>query len=508
MCISFVDDDGRIERLGTISSGSGSSCTEIEEISSDQSGRSFVLKIAGSKDLYFWSSERSKLLGDELLEKLKNLLIKKPSLADLTGISESRLCYFARSFLGGSTDSKTHTGSIVSVTLPLKILDAQTATLPCNPAHSHNSSSQEANPDSFYQSHLSPTACSTKEVLPENIPTFTSVVESLRLIDESHFSSAKNISVALPDYTDKSSLNHLKAELSNCDENLQSPSSFLGLFDQFSNPPFPSPAVSEVSSASSSQFSPYYCWYPPVASAMQHISIPPTESFVLPPLSSLLSTSMPSSLLAPKASLIFSEYSSLDFPPFLPEPLVRLTLSPPSAQQIATYTPLMCDPIVHIPVIGIRSSDSGYLGSAGRAISTTVPPLHPALTNISIPESSLAIENSARETLQLLLSRSGRNSNLMSVLPSLLANSADHTSVLAAVNRGLYNGTSNVGGIASNIAAVKLVSPSEMPLGSSLFNGCFDQGNMVVQREKPSGFCLEDEGNSFSNLDGGRGLIE
>lgn len=70
LCISLVDDDGRVERLGTISIGSGSSCTEIEEIPSDQSGRSFVLKIAGSKDLYFWSSERSKLLGDKLLEKV------------------------------------------------------------------------------------------------------------------------------------------------------------------------------------------------------------------------------------------------------------------------------------------------------------------------------------------------------------------------------------------------------------------------------------------------------
>lgn len=78
--------------------------------------------------------------------------MKKPSLADLTGISESRLCCFARSFLGGSTVSKTHTGSVISVTLPLNLLGAQIETLPCNPARSHNSFSQEAKPDSFYQS--------------------------------------------------------------------------------------------------------------------------------------------------------------------------------------------------------------------------------------------------------------------------------------------------------------------------------------------------------------------
>ncbi|KAK1355187.1 hypothetical protein POM88_048443 [Heracleum sosnowskyi] len=146
------------------------------------------------------------------------------------------------------------------------------------------------------------------------------------------------------------------------------------------------------------------------------------------------------SMLAPEASLIFSEYSSLEFPPSLPEPSVRLPLSLPSAQQTATYNPLMCDPIVHIPVIGICSSGLGYLVSAGAAISTKVPPLHPALTNSSIPESSLVIGNRARETLH-------------------------------SVALGLYDVSTNVGVIASNIAAVKLVSLPEMPLGSSLFNG-------------------------------------
>lgn len=495
----------------TISSGPGSSCIEIEEIPADQSGRSFVLKIAGSKDLYFWSSEKSKLLGDELLKKLKNLLMKKPSLADVTGISESRLCCFAthlRSFLGGSTVTKTRTTSVVSVTLPVETLDAEIATLPSNPAHSQNFCSQEAKPDSFYQSHISLIASSIKEVLPRNISTFTSVFESLRPSDESHFSFAENIYAASPDYTDECSLNRLKAKLSNSVENLRSPLSFLDSLEMFCNPPFPSPVESEVSSASSSLFPPYYCWCPPVATAMQHTPIPTTEPFLLPPLSSLLSTSRPSSLLASEASLVFSEFSSLDFPPFLAEPSVRYPLSLPLAQQIATYTPLMCDPIVHIPVIGICSSGPGYLVSAGPAISTTVPPLHTSLANASIPESSLVIENSARETLQLLLSHSGQNSDLMSVLPTVLTNSVDHRSVLAAGNRFLYDGTSNVGVIASNIAAMGLVPLSEMPLGSILFNGRLDQGDMVNQLEKPIGSFMDDEGNSFSNLDEGSELID
>ncbi|KAL2934478.1 Polyribonucleotide nucleotidyltransferase [Bienertia sinuspersici] len=40
---------------------------------------------------YFWCSEKSKLLGSDLLLKMKNLLKGKSTLVELTGISESRL---------------------------------------------------------------------------------------------------------------------------------------------------------------------------------------------------------------------------------------------------------------------------------------------------------------------------------------------------------------------------------------------------------------------------------
>ncbi|KAL3650231.1 hypothetical protein CASFOL_006634 [Castilleja foliolosa] len=32
----------------------------------------------------------------------------------------------------------------------------------------------------------------------------------------------------------------------------------------------------------------------------------------------------------------------------------------PTSQQLSTFTPLMCDPIVHIPVINVCSSGQGY----------------------------------------------------------------------------------------------------------------------------------------------------
>lgn len=71
--ISFIGDDGQIERLSTLSSTSSSS-VEIEEIPADKSGRSFAMRIAGCENLYFWCSEKSKLLGDELLDKVHPLI--------------------------------------------------------------------------------------------------------------------------------------------------------------------------------------------------------------------------------------------------------------------------------------------------------------------------------------------------------------------------------------------------------------------------------------------------
>ncbi|XP_057796790.1 uncharacterized protein LOC131012804 isoform X2 [Salvia miltiorrhiza] len=58
---------------------------------------------------YFWCSEKSQYLGNEMLRKMIDLLIRKPSLAELTGISDGRLNFFAtqlRAYLHGSVVSK------------------------------------------------------------------------------------------------------------------------------------------------------------------------------------------------------------------------------------------------------------------------------------------------------------------------------------------------------------------------------------------------------------------
>lgn len=68
--LSFSGDDGRTERLFTLSSKSQCTSVAVDEIPADNSGRSFLLKIPDGQIFYFWCSEQSKLLGIELLAKV------------------------------------------------------------------------------------------------------------------------------------------------------------------------------------------------------------------------------------------------------------------------------------------------------------------------------------------------------------------------------------------------------------------------------------------------------
>ncbi|KAB2596262.1 hypothetical protein D8674_031712 [Pyrus ussuriensis x Pyrus communis] len=126
-------------------------------------------------------------------------------------------------------------------------------------------------------------------------------------------------------------------------------------------------------------------------------------------------------MLSTKPSLNLADSPLPDFPAFLPDPLVRLPR--PTSQHIPTFTPLMCDQIVHIPVIDICSSG-------------------------------------ARETLRrLLISGSTQNSpQLIDVLPAMLSNAHENRNVIVAGSRGLYSGTRDVDVIANRIAAMGLVN--------------------------------------------------
>jgi len=67
--ITFVGDDGRTQRVATLCDISECS-VEFKEIPADQSGRSFLVKVPGGETFYFWCSEKSQLLGSELLSKV------------------------------------------------------------------------------------------------------------------------------------------------------------------------------------------------------------------------------------------------------------------------------------------------------------------------------------------------------------------------------------------------------------------------------------------------------
>ncbi|KAM7499341.1 hypothetical protein LguiA_023755 [Lonicera macranthoides] len=511
--IAFIGDDGCAERLSTVSRSLHFSSVAIDGIPTDSSGRSFLIKLPDGESHYFWCSEKSRLLGNELLEKMKDLLKRKPSLAELSGISEPRLECFAtyiRGYLVGSAVTNTQTSTVVSVptsdssvNYPQLVHNAQLASSSSKTSRPRSYNSQGVKPNPVYQGSLSPRSSSFKEGLPKNLSSLRSITkEKLRRRGENHVSCTDNISAASPSTNHACSSN--QSDTSKLPESTGSslfpPSSFLESLGASTLPPFLSTS-SQVPSLNSPLLSPYYCWCPPVASTLQYTVTPPqlpnssTESFSLPPLSS--------ALLASKPPVNLSDIPSVDFPPFLPEPLVRLQLSMTTSQQIPTFTPLMCDSIVHIPVIDICSSGQGYLVSAGPSMSTGITPLHPTLP--LIPETDSVVEKNARETLRLLL---GNSSQTNPQLMSMLTNCEETQCALAAGSRGLYSGVRDVGSIANSISAMGMVSLSEISLGSS---SCSDgvtrrrisQADFVDQLEKSvggtGGTCSEEGGPLVSN---------
>ncbi|KAK6164322.1 hypothetical protein DH2020_001186 [Rehmannia glutinosa] len=236
---------------------------------------------------------------------------------------------------------------------------------------------------------------------------------------------------------------------------------FVDAFGKSAELPFSSHKI-QVPSSGQSHFSPQYCWCPQYALGnSQHLPVSSTESLSLPPLSSLLSTVRrpSSSLLISIPSLNLTEVPPVDFPSLLPEPLVRLQTS----QNIPTFTPLMCDPIVHVPMFEVCSSGSGYLVSAGPTMSTTFPPLNPKLMDPLLPNPESLLEKSARETLRMLMSNNKQN-------------------VFATGSRGLYSGAGDVDAIpSSSMTNMRLVFLSEKP-----FKICPNRDDSVDEEEKPS----------------------
>lgn len=73
MRLTFSGDNGCSEELALLNDGLEVSEVVIEEISADNSGRSFLIRISESKRLYYWCAEKSKECGMELLAKVCTL---------------------------------------------------------------------------------------------------------------------------------------------------------------------------------------------------------------------------------------------------------------------------------------------------------------------------------------------------------------------------------------------------------------------------------------------------
>ncbi|XP_024990067.1 uncharacterized protein LOC112524473 isoform X2 [Cynara cardunculus var. scolymus] len=438
--ISFLADDGYAERLSILRNISDCSSVVIEGIPADSSGRSFAIRVPSRDPFYFWCSEKSRLLGNELLEKMKNLLDRKPSLAELTGISDSRLQRFVdhlRTYLVGSIPLDNNT-ILVSRTPASNTNAAEVA-------QNSQSPSLASKPSRGRSCILSPRPSSFKEGPPRNLASLRNVVrDKLR-----RKSSEKQQLVPSLGTGERTLNNYEKGKLpepSTTPETCLFP--LLSGLEPGKAVDMPSlsaaPQVPPI--AASSLFSPYYCWCPPVVSTLQYTVAPPhtsstAESFTLPPFSALLAGS------APRSSSPIPNLSEI--PPFLP-------LSMPTSQQIPMFTPLMCDPIVHVPVIEFCSSGQAYLVSASPAMSVSIPPL--------VQESDS--EKSARDTLRLLISGSSQ-------FPSVLANTDT-----GGGSRGFYGGTTDVNVIANSIAAMGLVPPGVM-------RRCIDQGDLVDLLKEP-----------------------
>ncbi|RDX96508.1 hypothetical protein CR513_20821 [Mucuna pruriens] len=507
--LSFIGDDGKTERLFTLTSKSQCSAVVVDEIPTDSSGRSFLVRTPDGRTFYFWCSEKSKLLGIELLGKMKDLLKRKPSIVELSGISKSRLDCFAtqlRAFLVGSTRGSSHDSSVCGSTSANSMACRNVASENSHPSsskfpRSRNIGGQTAKGDTaLYQSILSPRSSSFKEVPPRNLSSLRIAArEKIKRRGDNHQPTVDNLTNESTNISDLSSSDHDKA--SEVTKTLAFSPSFLGSLGKLGGTSslglggeFP-PAVSPL-------FSPYYCWCPPGISTFPSIAAvtqsPDSSIRTLPFPSgaSLLPNPLSATLLEPLQPL----GPSMDFPPFLPDPLVRMSL--PTSQQIPTFTPLMCDPIVHVPVIDVCSSGQGYLVSAGPAMSTSIPPLHPNLVKPLSPESD-AVVKGARETLRLLISGSSQGNQQMmrDPLPAILTNPDEkQNNILMAGSRGLYTGTRDINVIANSIAAMGLVSLSGVSKGDSGgYSEVCDRYGILEEAVKNS----NDSGGAFLDDEGG-----
>ncbi|XP_010554645.1 PREDICTED: uncharacterized protein LOC104824306 isoform X2 [Tarenaya hassleriana] len=298
--LSFVGDNGHSERLFTFSSKSQSSAVSIEDISADSSGRSFVIRTPDGRAFYYWCSEKSKLLGTELRRKMKDLIRKKPSISELTGIDESRLGRVAshlRSYLMGSVVPSINGCSSLSFDSSSSVSHDSTSSSCASKSHrTRHSVSQPTKASSFHQGSLSPRSSSFKEITLRNSSSRISSRDKSRRRSDGLFSAFDNLHVTSISNMDASMLTENETA---GDNRRHGP---LALAGDPKSANLPRPQLPSRSGSPPVLFSPYYCWCPPNTSTL-HSPFSTASQQYHPPLSIQLSSLPPlSSLLPPSGS--------------------------------------------------------------------------------------------------------------------------------------------------------------------------------------------------------------
>lgn len=372
--------------------------------------------------------------------QMKTLLDGRPTLSDLTGISNSRLDAFATHLhaylLASSIGDVKSLGPLNDFLGPSRPHDqySEFQSAVSKTSRFRASAANATKSSSIYQTSLSPRSGTFKDGVPRAL--CSRVVGREKLKRRVEWSSP---SIAPPDanHLTSSSINPdsiIEQRDADCSRNtvtsmpLDLPLSFPLLPSVYSLGTCSPPEVSLEK-----QFKPYYCWCPPCPSSLQytvtplHLPATSVDPLPLPPLSSLLANEQPSSL-AVSAELDTTDIPSINLPSILHDPLVHLPLPtspliPLHGSQVPTFTPLMSDPIVHVPVIDVCSAGQAYLVSCGPSISSAVP-LLPSLKPL-LPEADSLVERSARETLMRLIASTPPSSNpqLANILPMVVPES-------------------------------------------------------------------------------------
>ncbi|KAH7387092.1 hypothetical protein KP509_16G004600 [Ceratopteris richardii] len=416
MRLSFVGDDDEIERIAAVKSTEDESQVHLEILNSDPSGRSFVLKVRDGKH-FFWQSERCMSEGKRLVSEMKDYLLQRPTLSQLTNVNESRLNLFVCQ-VWDKLDAASASAGFQSST-PFSLSSVPSGTLTNGSASNSVVSSSSSG---SRQSPLSPRGSGFKEgthKASSNMRSFLFPRERhKRRIDKGNSSSVLTFSdsgstsdkgpdmvkVSLPSCSASFGVSKEKGmspQLCSVSLSISSPcaAELINTFDQplkqvvsvsTVSTSFPS-ALSPISSVltgsafssdglhlptpprlpvpSSSLFAPYYCPCPLQSSALQYAFAPP----FLPPVGELSNVSGPTFFsLKPPSSLLAQTTISLDRVSISPIPLpVSSIVNIPVPLQTSNLSSFFSDPIVHIPVVDIQSSNKGFRVAAPPPVSSS-----------------------------------------------------------------------------------------------------------------------------------------